>query len=166
MQAYAGVMHPILSFPGHGAFRRAWGQFCFFPVFSRFFFRMQKTHEFLHALFPNFDRNFCDFGPSGVDFRPFSVPKPSSGGYFSGVFLETGILSKSSSRCGGSYILKGQDFPKSLRRATPNSDGARNRQKSLPAPSPDALSHPRDRFWSILGSRPAPQMSPKSEKRG
>ena len=64
------------------------------------------------------------------------------------------ILSKSYSRGGGSTVLEGQTLQKSIRRATPNSNGKKKRQKSLPAPSPDALFRPRARFLSILGSRP------------
>ena len=40
-----------------------------------------------------------------------------------------------------------------MRRATPNGNGKKNRQKSLPAPSPDALFRLRAHFLSILGSR-------------
>ena len=75
--------------------------------------------------------------------------------------METVILSKSCSRCGGSTILKGQTLQKSIRRATPNGTGKKNRQKSLPAPSPDALFRSRARFLSILGSRPGPKIVPK-----
>ena len=64
---------------------------------------------------------------SGVDFRSFSVSKPSSGGYFFGVFLKTAIFSKSCSHCSGSTILKGRALPKSVPRATPNGDGVENR---------------------------------------
>ena len=71
------------------------------------------------------------------------------------------ILSKSCSRCGGSTILKGQTLQKSIRRATPNGTGEKNRQKSLPAPSPDALFRARARFLSILGSRPEPKIGSK-----
>ena len=75
--------------------------------------------------------------------------------------MKTVILSKSCSRCGGSTIFKGQTLQKSIRRATPNGTGEKNRQKSLPAPSPDALFRSRARFLSILGSRPGPKIVPK-----
>ena len=71
------------------------------------------------------------------------------------------ILSKSCSRCGGSTVLEGQTVRKSVRRATPNGTGKKKRQKSLPAPSPDALFRSRARFLSILGSRPGPKIVPK-----
>ena len=58
-------------------------------------------------------------------------------------------------------IFKGQTLQKSVRRATPNGTGEKNRQKSLPAPSPDALFRSLDRFLSILGSRPGPKIVPK-----
>ena len=75
--------------------------------------------------------------------------------------MKTVIFSKSCSRCGGSLVFKGQTLQKSVPRATPNDNGARKRKKSVPAPSPDALFRPRARFWSILGLRPGPKMSPK-----
>ena len=79
------------------------------------------------------------------------------GGYFFGVFWKTVILSKSCSCCGGSTIFKGRTLQKSVRRATPNGNGKRNRQKSFPAPSPDALFRPWARFGSILGSLLGPR---------
>ena len=75
--------------------------------------------------------------------------------------MKTVILSKLCSRCGGSTVLEGQTLRKSVRRATPNGNGEKNRQKSLPAPSPDALFRSRTRFLSILGSRPGPKIDPK-----
>ena len=57
--------------------------------------------------------------------------------------------------------MEGQTLQKSIRRATPNGTGEKNRQKSLPAPSPDALFRSRARFLSILGSRPGPKIVPK-----
>ena len=71
------------------------------------------------------------------------------------------ILSKSCSRCGGSTISKGQNLQKSVRRATPNGNVEKNQQKSLPAPSPDALFRSRARFLSISCSRPGPKIVPK-----
>ena len=76
------------------------------------------------------------------------------------------ILSKSRSRFGGSIIFKGQTFQKSVRRATPNGTVKKNRQKSFPAPSPDALFRSRARFWSILGSRPGAQIVRKTAPGG
>ena len=76
--------------------------------------------------------------------------------------MKTVILSKSCSRCGGSTILEGRTFRKSVRRAAPNGTGEKNRQKSLPAPSPDALFRSRARFLSILGSRPGPKIGYKT----
>ena len=105
--------------------------------------------------------NFGDLGASDVDFQPFLVSKQVPGGYFFGVFLKTVILSKSCSRCGGSTVLEGQTVRKSIRRATPNGTGEKKRQKSLPAPSPDALFRLRARFLSILGSRPGPKIAKK-----
>ena len=89
------------------------------------------------------------------------VSKQVPGGYFFGVFSKTVILSKSCSRCGGSTIFKGQTLQKSVQRATPNGIGKKKRQKSLPAPSLDALFRSRARFLSILGSRPGPKIVPK-----
>ena len=94
--------------------------------------------------------------------NPGRAPKKSTnfitqqmpGDYVFGVFSKTVILSKSCSRCGGSTVLEGQTLQKSIRRATPNGTGEKNRQKSLPAPSPDALFRSRARFWSIWGVRP------------
>ena len=108
-----------------------------------------------------FFANFGDFGASDVDFQQFLVSKQVPGGHFFGVFLKTVILSKSCSRCGGSSIFKGQTFQKSTRRATPNGNGKKNRQKSLLAPSPDVLFRSRARFLSILGSRPGPKIAQK-----
>ena len=110
-----------------------------------------------------FSANFDDFWASDVDFWPFLVPKQAPGGYFFGVFLKTVILSKSCSRCGGSTVLEGQTLQKSIRRATPNGTGKKKRQKSLPAPSPDALFRPRARFLSILDSRPGPKIDYKTD---
>ena len=53
---------------------------------------------------------------------------------------------------------------KSVRRATPDGDGEKKRQKSLPAPSPDALFRLRARFSSILGSRPGPKIAKKRSR--
>ena len=61
----------------------------------------------------------------------------------------------------GSTILNGRTLQKSLRRVAPNGTGKKNPQKSLPAPSPDALFRSRARFLSILGSRPGPKIDPK-----
>ena len=108
-----------------------------------------------------FSANFVDFGVSDVDFQQFLVSKQVPGGYFFGVFLKTVILSKSCSRCGGSTVLEGQTLQKSVRRATPNGTGEKKRQKSLLAPSPDALFRSRTRFLSISGSRPGPKINPK-----
>ena len=104
---------------------------------------------------------FVIFRPSGIDFRQFWVSKRLPGGYFFGVFLKTSIFSKSCSRCGGSTVFKGQTIQKSVRRTTPNGTGKKKRQKSLPAPSPDALFRSRAKFLSILGSRPDPKMALK-----
>ena len=57
--------------------------------------------------------------------------------------------------------MKGQIFQRSIRRATPKGTGKKNRQKSLPVPSPGALFRSRARFLSILGSRPDPKIDPK-----
>ena len=108
-----------------------------------------------------FSANFGAFWASDVDFRRFLVQKHVPGAYFFGVFSKTVILSKSCSRCGGSTVFKGQTLRKSVRRATPNGTGKKNPQKSLPAPSPDALFRSRARFLSILGSRPGPKIDPK-----
>ena len=75
--------------------------------------------------------------------------------------MKTVILSKSRSRLGNNRIFKGRTLQKSVRRATPNGTGEKKRQKSLQAPSPDALFRSRARFWSILGSRPGPKIVPK-----
>ena len=85
------------------------------------------------------------------------MPKRVPGSYFFGVFSKTAISSKSRSRLGNNRIFEGRTFQKSIRRATPNGDGKKKRQKSLPAPSPDALFRLRARFLSILGSRPGPE---------
>ena len=99
------------------------------------------------------------FCAPGVGFRRFWIPKRLPGDYFFGVFLKTVILSKSCSLCGGSTILKGQTLQKSIRRATPNGTGEKNRQKSLPAPSPDALFRSRARFCSIFGPGRIPKLA-------
>ena len=51
---------------------------------------------------------------------------------------------------------------KSVRRATPDGDGEKKRQKSLPAHFPDALFRLRTRFLSILASRPGPENRQKT----
>ena len=80
---------------------------------------------------------------------------------FSVFVSKTVIFSKSCSRCGGSTVLEGQTFQKSIRRATRNGVSKKNQKKSFPAPSPDALFRLRTRFGSILGSRPGPKIEPK-----
>ena len=72
-----------------------------------------------------FYRNFSIFGRPGFDFRPFWVPKVCPGGWFFDDFPKTVILSKSSSHCGGSTILKGHTFQKSTQKATPNTKKTR-----------------------------------------
>ena len=57
--------------------------------------------------------------------------------------------------------MEGRTLQKSVRRVAPNGIGKKKRQKSLPAPSPDALFRSRARFLSILGSRPGPKIVPK-----
>ena len=85
-------------------------------------------------------------GPRRVDFRRF-FEKPD--------FLKIEL----------SMVIwphfEGRTLQKSVPRATPNGNGEKNRQKSLPAPSPDALFRFRARFLSILGSRPGPKIAPK-----
>ena len=123
---------------------------------------MQKNVEKTETSTINFFPPFLTIlGRPGVDFQPFLVPKQVPGGNFFGVFLKTAIVSKSCSPCGGSTVLKGQTLQKLIRRATPNGTGEKNRQKSLPAPSSDALFRSRARFLSILGSRPGPKIDPK-----
>ena len=109
-----------------------------------------------------FSANFDNFWVSDVDFLQFLVKKQVPGDYFFGAFLKTVILSKSCSRCGGSTIVKSQTLQKSVRRPTPNGNGKKNRQNSLPATSPGLLFRPRARFLSILGSRTDPKMAPKT----
>ena len=120
-------------------------------LFSDFFFLFKFSSQIL---------TFLDFfsisGRPGVDFSPFFLPKRVPGGYFFGVFSKTVILLKSCSHCGGSTILKGQTLQESVRGVTPNSDGSKQRKKSLPAPPPDALFRLRAGFWSILGPFWAP----------
>ena len=122
--------------------------FDFFRFFSRRKKRSSKNYFF------DF---FAILTRPGVDFSSFSVPKRVPGGYFFGVFSKTAILSKSRSRLGNNRIFEGRTLQKSVRRATPNGDGKKKRQKPLPAPSPDVLFRLRARFLSILGSRPGPQ---------
>ena len=90
--------------------------------------------------------------PFGVDFRGFWVAKQVPGGYVFGVFLKTVIFSKSCSRCGGSTILKGQTLQKSVRKATPNGNGARIDKKLLKTSLCDALWAEKVDFRVILGS--------------
>ena len=128
-----------------------------FAHFSIFFASKKTIAKKL--LFSHF---FAISARSGVDFSSFSVPKRIPGGYFFGVFSKTAISSKSRSRLGNNRIFEGRTVRKSVRRATPNGDGEKKRQKPPPAPSPDALFRPRARFLSILGSRPGPENRQKT----
>ena len=89
----------------------------------------------------------------GVDFRRFYLRKHLPGASIFGVFSRTAIMSKSCSRCSGNTIFKCRTLQKSTRRATPKGTGTKNRRKSHPAPSPNALFRSRVRFWPILGSQ-------------
>ena len=71
---------------------------------------------------------------------------------FSVFFSKNVVFSKSCSRCGGSTILKGQTLQKSVRKATPNGNGARIDKKLLKTSLCDALWAEKVDFWSILGS--------------
>ena len=124
------------------------GKSLFFRFFS-IFFASKKTSKntIVKKLF--FSHFFAISARPGVDFSSFSVPKRIPGGYFFGVFSKTAISSKSRSRLGNNRIFEGRTVRKSVRRATPDGDGEKKRQKSLPAPSPDALFRLRARFLSI-----------------
>ena len=98
----------------------------------------------------------------GIHFYLFLLAQQVPGAYFFVLYLKMVILSKSCSRCGGSTILEGLTLHKSIRRATPNGTGKKKRQKSLPAPSPEAFFRLRARFLSILGSRPDPKNHKKA----
>ena len=137
----------------------------FFRFFS-IFFASKKTSKKTIVKKLLFSHFFAISARPGVDFWTFSVPKRIPGGYFFGVFSKTAISSKSRSRLGNNRIFEGRTVRKSVRRATPDGDGEKKRQKSLPAPSPDALFRLRARFLSILGSRPGPenrQKRPRSQ---
>ena len=124
---------------------------------------LQKTVKKRMVRKPTVSANFGNFWASDVDFQQFLVPKQVPGGYFFGVFLKTVILSKSCSRCGGSTIFKGQTLQKSVPRPTPNDNGARKHKKSIPAPSPDPLFRPRDRFWWTFRLLPGPKNTKKQQ---
>ena len=126
------------------------------------FFASKKTSKKTSVKKLLFSRFFAISARSGVDFSSFSVPKRSPGGCFFGVFSKTAISSKSRSRLGNNTIFEGRTVRKSVRRATPNGDREKKRQKPLPAPSPDALFRLRARFLSMLGSRPGPENRPKT----
>ena len=125
---------PFLTFPAASArpptLPAEAGLAPFFRLFS-IFFACKKTHDFRLLKKLLFLAILAIFCASGVEFRRFWVPKRVPGGYFFGVFSKTVILSKSCSRCGGSTVLEGQTLRKSVRRANPNGNGKKNRQKSL-----------------------------------
>ena len=157
----AGVLNPVqnpcrtrracLSLPLRRALRRPSFRTrtrmlaSFFGVFSVFSV-LEKTVKKRTVKKSTFSGNFGDFGASDVDFRQFLVSKQVPGGYFFGVFLKTVILSKSCSRCRNNRIFKGRTLQKSVRRATPNGNREKKRQKPLPATSPDVLFRPWTRF--------------------
>ena len=155
---FCRVMHPSLPPRRPRASRRTSVGLTFLHFF-RCFSACKKTHDFRLLKKLLFLAILAIFCASGVEFRRFWVPKRLPGGYFFGVFSKTVIFSKSCSRCGGNLIFKGQTLRKSVPRATPNDNGARKREKSVPAPSPDALFRPRARFWSILASWPGPKIA-------
>ena len=137
------------------------GKSLFFRFFS-IFFASKKTSKKTIVKKLLFSHFFAISARPGVDFWPFSVPKRVPGGYFFGVFSKTAISSKSRSRLGNNTIFEGRTVRKSVRRATPDGDGEKKRQKSLPAPSPDALFRLRARFLSIFASRPGPENRQKT----
>ena len=53
--------------------------------------------------------------------------------------------------------FEGRTLQKSVPSATPNGNGAKKHQETLPAPSPDALFWPRPHFWSMSGSGQLPK---------
>ena len=72
---------------------------------------------------------FSIVGRPGFDFKQFWVPKVCPSAWVFDVFPKTVILSKSSSHCGGSTILKGHTLQKSTRKATPNTKKTRTTEK-------------------------------------
>ena len=132
--------------------------FDFFRFFSNAKNRQKNGTSKIHF--------FCYFwrfwvAPARI-FSNFLSQNRSPEATFSVFFLKTVILSKSCSRCGGSTILKGQTLRKSIRRATPNGTGEKNRQQSLPAPSPGALFRSRARFFVDFGVPAGSQNRPKA----